>query len=65
MSVLDLKEVPADLAFDLRAFFAVVEVEIFVGRIAAKADDLVRDLWRVTTGLYGTKRLTVKELVFS
>jgi hypothetical protein len=61
--VLDLKEMTADLAFDLRAFLAVVEVEIAAGRIAAQADDLIRDLWRVPAGLNGRKGLAVKGLV--
>jgi hypothetical protein len=34
-----------------------------MGCIAAKADDLIRDLWRVHAGLYGMKGLTVKGLV--
>jgi hypothetical protein len=61
--VLDLKEMTADLAFDLRAFFAVVEVEIAMGRIAAQADDLIRDLWGVSAGFYGPKGLAVNRLV--
>jgi hypothetical protein len=62
-SVLDLKEMTADLAFDLRTFFAVVEVEIAMGGIAAQTDYLFRDLRRVPAGLHGTKGLTVKRLV--
>jgi hypothetical protein len=63
--VLKLKEMTAYLAFDLWAFLSVVEVEIAMGCIAAKADDLIRDLRRVSVGLYGTKGLTVKRLVVS
>ena len=34
-----------------------------MGCIAAKADDLIRDLWRVQAGLHGAKGLTVQGLV--
>ena len=36
-----------------------------MGCIAAKADDLIRDIRSVSAGLYGTKGLTVKRLVVS
>jgi hypothetical protein len=35
-----------------------------MGRIAAKTNDLIRDLGSVPAGLYGTKGLAVNELVF-
>jgi hypothetical protein len=61
--VLDLEEMPADLAFDLRALLTVVEVEIVMGCIAAETDDLVRYLWRVRACLHGAKALAVKCLI--
>jgi len=61
--VLDLKELTADLAFDLRTFLAVVEVEIVVGCAAAKAVYLIRDLRGVPAGLNRRKGFAVKGFV--
>jgi len=61
--VLDLEEMAADLAFDLRALLAVVEVEIVVGRIAAQADYVFGSLRGVPAGLYRRKGLAVKGFV--
>jgi hypothetical protein len=44
-ALLYLKEVRADLAENLRAFFPVVEIEVAVGGAAAGTNDLCRD-WR-------------------
>jgi hypothetical protein len=62
--VLDLEEMTADLALDLRAFLTVVEIEKGMRGIAAKAGDLLRDLRCVSAGLYGAKGLSMKRLVF-
>ena len=53
----------ADLAFDLRAFFTVVEVKIAVGCVAAQADNLSRDLRNVSAGIYRRKGFAVKGFV--
>jgi hypothetical protein len=63
-AVLDLEEMATNLAFDLRAFLAVVEVEIIVRRLAAEADHLLRDsLDGIAMRLNRSKRLSVNRLV--
>jgi hypothetical protein len=63
-AVLDLEEMATNLAFDLRAFLAVVEVEIIVGRLAAKTDYLFRNpLGRIAMRLNWSKWLSVNRLV--
>jgi hypothetical protein len=63
-AVLDLEEMATNLAFDLRAFLAVVEVEIIVRRLAAETDYLFRNpLGRIAMRLNWSKWLSVNRLV--
>jgi hypothetical protein len=62
-AVPDLEEKAANLASDLRAFLAVVEVEIIVGCLAAEADHLFRYPWGIAMRLNWSKRLSVNRFV--
>jgi len=63
-TVLNLEEMATNLAFDLRTFLAVVEVEIIVGRLAAEADHLFRNsLCGIALRLNRSKRFSVRRLV--
>ena len=62
--MLGLEQMATNLAFDLRAFLAVVEVEIIVGCLAAEADHLFRNsLDGIAMRLNRSKRLSVRRLV--
>jgi hypothetical protein len=63
-AVLDLKEMATNLAFDLRTFLAIVEVEIIMGCLAAKTDHLLRNsLGGIALRFNRSKRFTVRCLV--
>jgi signal transduction histidine kinase len=63
-TVQDLEEMATNLAFDLRAFLAVIEVEIIVGRLAAEADHLIRNpLDGIAMRFNWSKRFSVRRLV--
>jgi hypothetical protein len=61
----DLEKMTANLASDLRTFFAVVEVEIIVRRLAAETDNLLRHFRGVAMRLDGSKRFPVSYLVLN
>jgi hypothetical protein len=64
-SLLHLEKKRADLAENLRAFLAVVEVEIDIGCPAAGTDDVRRNHRRVRTVLNRSKGLTVKGFILN
>ena len=63
-AVLDLEEMATNLAFDLRAFLAIVEVEIIMGCLAAKTGYLLRNsLGGIALRFNWSKRFIVRCLV--